>query len=200
MYGSWRKTVCFSLLLIKLAHCSAARILWLVTVALLIAPNVGSDEGGLKPHADSPVPWTKGKIDFYSGCVTVVTWNTLFVRTEAGWWGLPLTAASPWKCVTCWLTACLFPDGHLLPQHQPLRNLTETVFQYLLCTNCGLSKGLAGFFVAHHNGFCAVCCVSNNDRSGFAGVAVCFFFAFHPIVVCSTKTVLASQPRLLMTR
>lgn len=32
------------------------------------------------------------------------------------------------------------------------------------------------FFVLYHNGFYAVCCVSNNDRSGFVVVALCFFF------------------------
>ena len=36
-----------------------------------------------------------------------------------------MKAALPWKCVTRWLTSCLFPDGHLHPQHEPLRDLTD---------------------------------------------------------------------------
>lgn len=38
--GRWS---CFSLLLIKLAHCSAARIRRLISVAVLIASSVGLD-------------------------------------------------------------------------------------------------------------------------------------------------------------
>lgn len=51
MWGSGRRTVCFSLLLIKLAHGSAARVLWLVTAALLTASVWVSWKEPAVPHS-----------------------------------------------------------------------------------------------------------------------------------------------------
>lgn len=130
----------------------------------------------------TPLCLKQRKKGFLPGWCAVRTRNAPSVRAEACWRVLFPTAASPWKCVTHLLMSCLFPDGQL--HSQPLRNVTDHFFfKYLLCTNCGLSKGLAGFFVVllYHNGFCAVCCVSNNDdRSGFVVMAVCFFFLCVP--------------------
>lgn len=119
--GRWS---CLSPLLIKLAHCSAARILGLLPVAVLIASSVRLDEGGPGPHIDSPVPKTKGKRDFcLAGSLSEP--EMLHSSAEACWRVPFLTAASPWKCGTHLLMSCLFPDGHLHSQRQPLRNVTD---------------------------------------------------------------------------
>lgn len=171
----------FPFLLIKLAQHSAARTFGLGTVALLSPSGVGCDEGDPQPHVEPPAPPTMGKLGFCSSGFTVIAPDA------------HSSAQRPFGKRRSWRLCRHGNEWHVCDELSLSRwtssflwEIWQTIFMYLLCTNGGVAKGLAGLFVFYPDDFCAVCCVSTGHRSGFVGVAVRW-----PVFVASRSVVLS---------